>query len=135
MPDCAAGLAAPPTFVCTLTQEDAETVWVRVTGELDLLTSEELAVALRDAHRRGRLIVLDLRELTFMDGCGLRVILGAAARAGRRGRRLIVVRGAPTVDRLFALTGAREQVETVDVSDTQLAVRALLQPGALGCTG
>jgi anti-sigma B factor antagonist len=131
MPDCTAALAAPPAFVCSLTQEDAQTVWVRVAGELDLLTSEELAATLRDAHRRAQLIILDLRELTFMDGCGLRVIVRAAARARRCRRRLLVLRGSPSVDRLFALTGLGEQVECVDVAEP--VIRARLQPGAVGC--
>ena len=56
--------------------------------------------------------MLDLRELAFMDCAGMRVIVDAAERARRDGRRLIVLRGPAQVDRVFTLTGTADVLES-----------------------
>jgi hypothetical protein len=45
---------------------------------------------------------------------GMRVIVAAVRRARRTGHRLTVVRGAPTVDKLFTLTGTADLIELSD---------------------
>jgi anti-anti-sigma factor len=75
---------------------------VSVAGELDVATAPELSRAL--ARLDGE-VTVDLRQATFADPCGLRVLL--AAQAG--GRRLRVVRrGDGAVARLIALTGTEQ---------------------------
>ena len=68
-------------------------------GELDLATVPVLAALL--AARAGP-VVLDLRELTFVDPTGLRLLLEAEARSGSDGRYLSFVAG-PAVARLFEI--------------------------------
>jgi anti-anti-sigma factor len=88
---------------------------VVASGELDLSTSQWLEDELKRHERdRAPLLVLDLRELTFMDSTGLRAVLAADERARGRGARFVIVRGPEAVNRVFALTRMEERLEIVD---------------------
>jgi anti-sigma B factor antagonist len=101
----------PGAFECLCRDGGHGSVWVHVAGELDLATSPLLERTLRGAKLRSRQVVLDLRELTFIDSCGVRVIVDASVRARRVKRRVILVPGPPQVDRVLKLTGALEVLE------------------------
>lgn len=105
--------AVPAGFGCTLDHSPAGVVGLVVTGEIDLASAPELERNLRNAHVRGRLIVLDLRGVSFCDSTGLHLILRANQRARDEGRRLVIVNGPRQVQRLFALTGVDKQLEIV----------------------
>lgn len=82
------------------------TVTVRVAGELDLSTACELRACLEMAlaHRTGP-VVVDVRELVFLDSHGVDAVLDAARSAGRA--RAVRVEGAtPFVRRVLTLTDA-----------------------------
>lgn len=115
-----------PSFSCSWSQGSIDAAWVHVSGEVDLATSSKLHQTLRDAQRFGRLVVLDLHELTFMDSSAVHVILDASADAGRTNGRLILVRGATHVERILTLTGARDQVEIIDLDPALPPAHALL---------
>src|SRR5215210_944188 len=86
---------------------------LRVSGELTLATASALAEALAEAERsRPALLVLDLRNVRFIDSTGLGELVAAHKRSRRDGRRLIVVIAAGQVDRLLRLTGLARQFET-----------------------
>ena len=104
-----------PRFDCTLTDGGLDAAWVRVTGELDLATAPILAQALSQAEERTQRVVLDMRELTFMDSSGVHVILEASHRATTAGRGLVLVRGPAQVDRVLDLTRAADSLEIVDL--------------------
>ena len=55
-----------------------------VRGELDLATAPQLEEALVSAIEAGDEVVLDLRELEFMDSSGVRVLVVAHTREQRR---------------------------------------------------
>jgi anti-sigma B factor antagonist len=112
--------AAPP-FVCLWEMGSWGTAWVRVTGELDLCTSPELCQTLGEAQRAARVVVLDLRELCFIDSSGVHVILDAAQDTRCYGGRLLIVRGPASVDRVLTLTGVGEHVLTFDLASTEPA--------------
>lgn len=63
-------------------------------GELDLSTAPELEPLVLDALRAGRHVVLDLRELEFMDSSGVRILIEAHNATGEGAGRLSVVRPA-----------------------------------------
>lgn len=105
------GFRAPPSFTCARSHARAGAVVVSPTGELDLATTCQFERALRDAQTEAGEVVLDLRDLTFLDCSGLRVILDAAKRARRAGHRLTVVPGPAQVDRVFTLTGAADAID------------------------
>jgi len=48
--------------------------------------------------------VLDLKQVTFLDSSGLRVVVAADQRARGTIRRFAVVRGPETVQRIFEIT-------------------------------
>lgn len=73
-----------------------------VSGELDISSVPLLAERLACEQNAGKDVVVDLEEVSFMDGAGLRLL----ATAARGGPRLWVTPGPPQVQRLFALSGA-----------------------------
>jgi anti-anti-sigma factor len=89
-----------------------------VRGELDLATSPELEQQLEQVWGSGtELLVLDLRELEFMDSTGLSIIVKAHQRLTEAGRKLSLVRGSQQVQRLLDLTGVSERLQLVDTPE------------------
>jgi anti-sigma B factor antagonist len=109
---------------CGLTLERMSSGAVRIAlrGELDLNHAYTFDEELRRVESdRPPCIVLDLRELSFMDSCGVGRLVAARRRARRAGRRLLLVRGGRAVQHLLALTGMEETFEIV--GDVPLALR------------
>jgi anti-sigma B factor antagonist len=96
--------AQAQSFVVSVAEPDPGVPWVTVQGDVDMSTAPRLEEALDDVHRRFRQVAtLDLADLQFIDSSGLRVLLLAARREHRAGRRLRVVNTDPQVRRLFEL--------------------------------
>jgi anti-anti-sigma factor len=115
--------AAP--FECNLIRAGVRAAWVGVTGELDLVTSPQLERTLRAAQLHSRLIVLDTREVSFVDCSGVHVILAANAGADWGVSRLILVPG-PAVDRLLKLARVHKQIWTFDLAPSDPVPEGLL---------
>jgi anti-anti-sigma factor len=89
-------------------------VRVGLRGELDLERAYSFDEELRRVEAdRPACLVLDLRELTFVDSSGVARLLAAQRRARREGRRVVVVRGPAAVQRLFAISALDEVFEFV----------------------
>ncbi len=89
--------------------------WVRLEGEFDLGSAADVEQRLSQVeHQHPPTVVLDLRELTFIDSTGLRTILGADARARREGRRLVVIPGPPPVHRVFRIALLDQRLDFLD---------------------
>jgi anti-sigma B factor antagonist len=117
--------AAPSPFVCSWSPGGSGVAWVHVAGELDLACSFRLEQTLREAQLCARVVVLDLRELTFIESSGIHVILDAAGDVRRGDGRLILVRGPAQVNRALMLTEVPRQVLIVDLHPGEAPVRAL----------
>jgi anti-sigma B factor antagonist len=103
-------------FELTTEQRD-DCVLVALTGELDISTGIRLQETLeRAAEQKPELIVIDLRGLQFMDSTGLRILIGADARAREEGRRVALIRGNGMVQRVLEVTRLDEQLHIVDGS-------------------
>ena len=113
-------------LACSLEDRGSDIAGVHLAGQLCAATAPELARTLNRAERQARLVLLDLRELTFIDACGLHAIVAAGIRARRAGGRLVAVRKPGTVDPVFALRAATTVVDIVDLHPGQPAVQALL---------
>ena len=86
------------------TDRKADRTVIVLSGELDLSTASSVEAELASAEReRPPLMVLDLRELQFMDSTGLRLLLAADGRARRQDRRLVLVQGPENVQRVFRI--------------------------------
>jgi anti-anti-sigma factor len=89
-------------------------VRLSVSGELDIATAPQLDHALAGAQADAALVILDLRELQFMDSSGANLIAAASGRARQARGRLLVVRGPVQVEQIFALVGLDRQLELLD---------------------
>ena len=75
-----------------------------------LFGASMLLVIERAEASDARQIVLDLRELTFIDSSGVRMIVCADLRSRQDGDRLRLIRGGARVQRVFELTGVLERL-------------------------
>jgi anti-anti-sigma factor len=91
-----------------------ETLRVRLGGELDLAGVGKLDQELAGSENAIATLIIDLREVEFIDSSGLRAVLLADRRAREQGRRCVVVRGPEAVDRVFRITGCDQRLEIVD---------------------
>ena len=82
------------------------TVVLTQAGELDIATIPALMQRLEPHRRPGQRVVLDLREVVFMDCFSLGHIVGAHADSANEGWTLSIRVEAPPVLRLLELTGA-----------------------------
>jgi anti-anti-sigma factor len=97
-------------------------VRLALSGELDLSSAGQVEDVLQDLESQNPpLLVLDLRELTFMDSTGLRVMVSADARARDAARRLAIVQGPEAVHRVFRITGLDDHLTLVETPQEALA--------------
>ncbi len=123
------GARAPvlaPGFDCSWSDDGLDAAWVHLAGELDVATAPQLEQTLREPRLQARLLVLDLRELEFMDAAGLHAIVGASKRARTAGRRVVLLRGRPNVSRIFTLADSIDDLEIVDLG--MMERKARLRP-------
>jgi len=106
----------------TIEQLKDDAVKIALRGELDLEHAYTFDEELRRVEALDlRCICLDLRELTFLDSCGLARLVAARRRARKAGRRLVLVRGTAAVQRVFQLTAVDEAFEIVTKPDLLFA--------------
>ncbi len=110
-----AAVRTEPPFECSRKEGDLEAAWVHVAGALDSATTPRLVRTLRESQSAARLVVLDLRELAFIDSAGVHAIVEAGRQARRVGGRLVLLRGAVNVDRLLARTGSADEIVVGDL--------------------
>jgi anti-sigma B factor antagonist len=83
-------------------------------GELDLASAALLDAEVdRPEVMSARDVVLDLRDLQFIDSTGLRTLFGAYQRASARGQGFALTDGSPQVQRLLAITRMGEHMTIV----------------------
>lgn len=80
---------------------------IRLNGELDHHTAEKLRKEAESAIKKHNInhIVLNLKELHFMDSSGLGVILGRYKQIQKKGGEMIICAISPPVKRLFDMSG------------------------------
>jgi anti-anti-sigma factor len=82
-----------------------------LSGELDLASADQLETAIREVCSiRAISLVLDLREVTFIDSSGLRAVIVAGQLCEQHGHGFALIPGPPEVQRLFELTGVAENL-------------------------
>lgn len=96
-------------------------VVIALRGELDLLGAPRLQREIEQANVDSRdVLVLDLKELEFVDSAGLRVILAAHERARSRGQEFALTKGSEQVQRLLSIAGVDDHLRVIDAPDDVL---------------
>jgi anti-anti-sigma factor len=96
-------------------RSQGDTPILAVTGELDLASTPTLEQELERVRTKGpSLIIIDLRELEFMDSTGLSVLIRAHQQAQQGGYRLGIVNGSRQIRRLLTLTGVADRLTIVE---------------------
>ena len=90
-------------------------VAVAVAGEIDVATVHTVRRELDGVAWSGfDDVVLDLSDATFIDSCGIVLIIRRARMAARRGHRFRVRAGGPPISRVLRLSGVHDVVEVLD---------------------
>jgi anti-anti-sigma factor len=82
-------------------------------GELDFGVRAQAQAAIERVGD-ARVLVIDLRELTFMDTSGIHILLETRDECRTSGRMLLVVRGSPRVHLAFEALGLEHEFAFVD---------------------
>jgi stage II sporulation protein AA (anti-sigma F factor antagonist) len=88
-------------------QFDRQTLLLRISGELDMQTSETLRQTIdSEIERRGiRQVMLNLKDVSFIDSSGLGVILGRYKKLTALGGALVITNAQPHVLKIMELSG------------------------------
>lgn len=85
----------------------------RLLGEIDMSNADVITTELLGAVRAQQDFLLDLRQLTFLDSGGVRMLNVLAARLGEHGRQLeILIEPASPVSALLRIAPVRNTVVT-----------------------
>ena len=94
-----------PAFELHVVRSDSR-MHVTPRGELDIATAPQLEEAVSEATSLPVAeLVLDLRELTFMDSTGLRALAQANLKAEQAGTALSIWRGSHQIERVLEISG------------------------------
>jgi anti-sigma B factor antagonist len=92
-------------------------------GTLDLATSRGLQSRLAElAGETRQTAILDLSGVSFIDSVGLGVVLKAASRFHRQGKRLLIVAPPGPVHRILDFAGVTDRLAVVETVDEARAV-------------
>jgi anti-anti-sigma factor len=88
---------------------------IALAGELSLATADDIEQELRRVELTyAHVIAVDLRELTFIDSMGIRLIVQAHQRSLQGSNRLVLVRGREAIQRLFEICDLEGRLPFVD---------------------
>lgn len=88
-------------------EQGSKALIVRLKGELDHHTADAVKQRMEEAIIRGNAshVVVNLRDLKFMDSSGLGVILGRYKQVTGKGGKMVLCEVNPSVYRLFEMSG------------------------------
>jgi anti-sigma B factor antagonist len=101
------------TLRYTTTHENGTAV-LSLTGELVFETARKVERELRVIEeRKPDALAIDLSGLSMIDSTGLALVVSADSRARSEGRRLMVVEGPDSVQRVFRMTRLDDRLDIV----------------------
>ena len=89
-------------------------------GEFDLASVPEFERELAGAAA-SELLVVDLKQLDFIDSTGLGALVKAHQQAQEAGREFALVKGGGQVERLLGLTGLTDQLQIAETQEELLS--------------
>ena len=112
------------TPLLTVEHVQQGTVCIAPHGDLDLETAYDFDEEVRRIQHTGpETLVVDLRDVNFIDSAGLGRLVALARRGKRMGERVCFVRGSRALTRLFTLTGVGHGIEWVRTPDEAIGGR------------
>jgi anti-anti-sigma factor len=114
----------PPPFThfAVLAEHRGGVARLRASGEIDIATAPQLQDALGIVEALDpSTIIVDLREVSFMDSTGIHALLQAHGLAMENGQMLLVVNGTSGVQNALEITGA-DRVLQVGTGRHELAL-------------
>jgi anti-sigma B factor antagonist len=97
-------------------------VVLALSGELDMASAELLQKAVEEPGAgEGKLLLLDLQQLQFIDSTGLRAILTTLEHCRERGQEFAITPGSQQVQRLLSITGVAEHLPTLPATGEMVA--------------
>jgi anti-anti-sigma factor len=93
---------------------EAETITVRVAGDVDLASGGLLEEAMAQLGDEPRSLVVDLRGVSFIDSTGIRMLLRVHHACEANGGSLVVAAPSKAVRQLFDLAKVHEVITIVD---------------------
>jgi anti-sigma B factor antagonist len=87
-----------------------KTETVSLEGELDFDTTFDVELRLEQAIKHADRVVVDLRDLTFIDSTGLGALIEARRQARLEGVGFEIVPGPPAVQQVFEASGLLEEL-------------------------
>jgi anti-anti-sigma factor len=104
----------------TTTQRDGTAV-LALSSELVFETARKVERELRSIEeRQPDSIAIDLSGLSMIDSTGLALVVSADSRARSEGRRLVVIEGPDSVQRVFRMTRLDDRLEIAPSLDRAL---------------
>lgn len=109
-------MRAPPSpRFATNSSRQGATARIELHGELDMAVEAQLVAEFqRLLASDPAVVVVDLRDVSFMDARGLRALFAMHSSCEQQGRRLMLVRGQRSVHRMLVLCNLTELFEFVD---------------------
>ena len=105
------------TLRYTTTQHDGTAV-LALSGELVFETARKVERELRVIEeRKPNALAIDLSRLSMIDSTGLALVVSADSRARSEGRRLMVIEGPDSVQRVFRMTRLDDRLDIVPSLD------------------
>lgn len=113
------GIRPPAAFVVEQASMRDGVALLVFRGELDLAAASAMRRRVESVAGSG--IVIDLRDVTFLDSSALRELLRARASVVAAGARIVLAGAPPSVRRLLELTGTAAMFETAPTRASALA--------------
>jgi anti-anti-sigma factor len=98
-------------FFCLRHPVKDGSIRIVMVGEFDVATAGRARDVIRRAQDDAAEVICDLGDVSFIDVCGLRVLLDASAHAGGTGARLILVHTPGFVSSALAALGLESELE------------------------
>ena len=85
--------------------ETADLITIAVSGRLDKVSSPQLAEEMKPEVEKGKDVVFDLKDMTYISSAGLRVFLSIARELKARGKKSTIINVNSSVMDIFNITG------------------------------
>ncbi len=95
---------------------DGDTQVISLCGELDLANCTTAEAELHEALDSGTEVVVDMRELEFLDSTGIALLVAALRRNGDATRLRFIPSQFPAVTRVLQVTGIAERLPFAEPS-------------------